>query len=106
MNKLVGLCFDGCSVMTGKENGVQKIISDKYSKATFFHCASHRLNMVVNDLNAVTEIQNTVGVVKEVFNFFRENWLQIYHFCVILVGLRNINLFAFLLKTLLILSQF
>ncbi|KAF0755562.1 zinc finger MYM-type protein 1-like, partial [Aphis craccivora] len=65
MNKLVGLGFDGCSVMAGKENGVQKIICDKYSKATFFHCASHRLNLVVNDLNAVTEIQNTVGVIKE-----------------------------------------
>ncbi|XP_029342219.1 tektin-B1-like [Acyrthosiphon pisum] len=37
MNKLVGLGFDGCSVMAGKENGVQKIICDKYSKATFFH---------------------------------------------------------------------
>ncbi|XP_060878228.1 zinc finger MYM-type protein 1-like [Metopolophium dirhodum] len=76
MNKLVGLGFDGCSVIAGKENGVQKIICDKYSKATFFHCASHRLNLVVNDLNAVTEIQNTVGVIKEVINFFRESVLR------------------------------
>ena len=76
MNKLVGLGFDGCSVMAGKENGVQKIICDKYSKATFFLCASHRLNLVVNDLNAVTEIQNTVGVIKEVINFFRESVLR------------------------------
>jgi hypothetical protein len=55
--------------MTGKENRVQKIICDKYSKATFFHCASHRINLVVNDLNAVTKIQNTVGVIIEVINF-------------------------------------
>ncbi|XP_060875233.1 uncharacterized protein LOC132948668 [Metopolophium dirhodum] len=76
MNKLVGLGFDGCSEMAGKENGVQKIICDKYSKAKFFHCASHRLNLVVNDLNAVTEIQNTVGVIKEVIIFFRESVLR------------------------------
>jgi len=36
MNKLVGLGFDGCSVMAGKENRVQKIICDEYSKAKFF----------------------------------------------------------------------
>jgi len=64
MNKLVGLGLDGCSVMAGKENGVQKIICNKYSKATFFHCASHRLNLVVNDLNAVTEIQNIFFLIK------------------------------------------
>jgi len=53
MNKLVDLSFDGCSVMAEKENGVQKTICDKYSKATFFHCAPHRLNLVINNLNAV-----------------------------------------------------
>lgn len=36
MEKLVGLGFDGCSTMAGHENGVQKIIRDKYPKATFF----------------------------------------------------------------------
>lgn len=29
LNKLVGLGFDGCSVMAGKENRVQKIICDE-----------------------------------------------------------------------------
>jgi hypothetical protein len=62
--------------MARKENGVQKVICHKYSKATFFHCASHRFNLVVNDLNTVTEIQNTVGVIKEVIHFFRESVLR------------------------------
>lgn len=36
MNKLVGLGFDGCSVMAEKENEViLKIIYDRYPKATF-----------------------------------------------------------------------
>ncbi|KAF0751547.1 zinc finger MYM-type protein 1-like [Aphis craccivora] len=43
MNKLVGLGFNG----------------------NIFSLSSHRLNVVVKDLNAVTEIQNTVGVIKE-----------------------------------------
>src|SRR5678816_4742135 len=30
MNKVVGLGFDGCSSMAGKENGVQKIIRNQY----------------------------------------------------------------------------
>lgn len=59
MNKLVGLPFDGCSVMGGKKSGVQKIICDKYFKVpTFFYCVSHKFYLVVNDLNAVTKIQN------------------------------------------------
>lgn len=41
-----------------------------------FHCSSHRLILVVNDLNAVAEIQNTIGVIKEVITFFRESVLR------------------------------
>lgn len=76
MSKLRGLGFDGCSTMAGKEGGVQKIIRDRYPKALYFHCASHRLNLVVNDLNAIPEIQNTIATIKEVIQFFRESTLR------------------------------
>lgn len=76
MNKLVGLGFDGCSTMAGKENGVQAIIRKKYKKVCFFHCASHRLNLVVNDLNKLPEIRNTTSIVKETIKFFRESILR------------------------------
>ncbi|CAH1101700.1 unnamed protein product [Psylliodes chrysocephalus] len=52
LNKLVGLGFDGCSTMAGKENGVQQLIRNEYPNATFFHCSSHKLNLVINDLNS------------------------------------------------------
>lgn len=39
----------------------------------FFHCASHRLNLVVNHLNSVSEIRNTISTVKVIINFFRES---------------------------------
>lgn len=44
----------------------------KIYKALFFHCTSHKLNLVVNDLNCVPEIRNTITTVKDVINFFRE----------------------------------
>lgn len=37
------------------------------------HCASHRLNLVVNDLNKLSEIRNTIGTIKTIITFFRES---------------------------------
>lgn len=55
-----GQGYDGCLTMAGNIGGVQKIMQEKYKKALFFHCASHKLNLVVNDLNCVPEIRNTI----------------------------------------------
>lgn len=76
MDKLVGQGYDGCSTMAGEIHGVQKIIQDKYKKAFYFHCASHRLNLVINDISKITEIRNTIGTVKDVIVFFRESTLR------------------------------
>ncbi|XP_026819038.1 52 kDa repressor of the inhibitor of the protein kinase-like [Rhopalosiphum maidis] len=76
MLKFVGLGFDGCSTMSGKENGVQAIIRKIYPTACYFHCASHKLNLVVNDQNSIPEIRNTIGTVKEIIKFFRESILR------------------------------
>ncbi|KAM4697848.1 zinc finger MYM-type protein 1-like [Rhinophrynus dorsalis] len=73
LEKLHGQGYDGCSTMAGKEGGVQAIIKRKYPKATFAHCAAHKLNLVVNDLNAVPDIRNCVGTVKAIIKFFRES---------------------------------
>nr|CAI5851883.1 unnamed protein product [Callosobruchus analis] len=59
--------------MAGKEGGVQAILRKKYPRALYFHCSSHKLNLVVNDANAVPEIRNTVATVKDVITFFRES---------------------------------
>ncbi|XP_067142878.1 52 kDa repressor of the inhibitor of the protein kinase-like [Centruroides vittatus] len=74
--KCVGLGFDGCSTMSGKEGGVQAILRKKYTKALFFHCSSHKLNLVINDLNALPEIRNTIGTTKDIISFFRESILR------------------------------
>lgn len=44
--------------------------------ACYFHCAIHKLNLVVNDQNSISEIRNATGTVKEVIKFFRESILR------------------------------
>ena len=73
MTKLVGQGYYGCSTMAGKEGGVQAIIRKKYPKAAFVHCSSHKLNLVVNDLNNVNAVRNTIGTIKSIIVFFRES---------------------------------
>lgn len=73
---LVGQGYDGCAVMAGREGGVQKILREEFPLANFFHCSSHRLNLVVNDLNAVADIRNTIGTIKECIHFFRDSPLR------------------------------
>lgn len=76
MSKLVGQGYDGCATMSGHIRGVQQIINDKYPKALFFHCSSHKLNLVINDLNKVSDIRNAIGTIKDIINFFRESPLR------------------------------
>ncbi len=56
-NKCVDLGFDGSSTISGKDDGVQAILHKKYTKALYFHFSSHKLNLVINDLNSVPEIR-------------------------------------------------
>lgn len=72
----VGQGYDGCGAMAGKDAGVQAILREKYPMALYFHCASHKLNLVVNDLNSVPEVRNTISTIKDIINFFRESVLR------------------------------
>ncbi|KAK5649521.1 hypothetical protein RI129_000550 [Pyrocoelia pectoralis] len=51
---------------------VQTILRKKHIKTLFFHCSSHKLNLVINDLNTLPEIRNAMGTTKDIINFFRE----------------------------------
>lgn len=76
LDQLVGQGYDGCSTMAGHVGGVQKLIRDQYPRAMYFHCASHILNLVINDQNNLPEIRNAAGTTKEVIQFFRESTLR------------------------------
>ena len=76
LQKLIGQGYDGCSTMAEEVSGVQKRIREIYPKAYFVHCASHRLNLVINDQNNVMEIRNAIGVIKAIIVYFRERPLR------------------------------
>ena len=52
---------------------MQVRIRSDYPLAVIVHCSTHRLNLVVNDLNAVVDVRNTIETVKAIINFFRES---------------------------------
>jgi len=58
---LVGMGFDGASVMSGKLGCVQKLIKDKSPMAYYLHCYAHRPNLV---------LINTTKVVRQADDFF------------------------------------
>ncbi|KAG8223795.1 hypothetical protein J437_LFUL001516 [Ladona fulva] len=77
--KCFGQGYDGCSTMAGKDGGVQSILRKTYTRALYFHCASHKLNLEVNKLNEITitiTIQNTVSTIKGIIRFFQESALR------------------------------
>ena len=46
-SKLVMQTYDGASVMSGHLNGLQAVLRQVYPYAFFFHCAAHRLTLVL-----------------------------------------------------------
>lgn len=73
----MGQGYDECATMAGHiSGGVQKLINEADPKALFFHCASDVLNLVFNNLNNVSEVKHTTGIIKEIIIFFRESTLR------------------------------
>jgi hypothetical protein len=71
-SKCRGLGFDGASNMSGKTYGAAAVIKRSFPKATYVHCAAHRLNLCVakaNDLPAIRSVFDTVTSVANFFNY-------------------------------------
>lgn len=66
LENCVSQASDGASVMSGKDNGVQKLFRDKTNNPCIFvHCYGHRLNLVLSV--ASTHVQSS----KEFFDLVR-----------------------------------
>lgn len=48
--------YDGASVMSGKRNGVQSKLLERYPYAIYTHCMAHRINLVVIDMCKNVEV--------------------------------------------------
>lgn len=44
---IIAQAYDGASVMSGKDNGVQRKVRDLYPTAVYVHCMGHKLNLVI-----------------------------------------------------------
>ena len=61
----VGQAYDGANVMSGEHGGVQALMREAgYTQAEYYHCASHRLNLVMSSVAAVDPYVNSLMVVK------------------------------------------
>ena len=67
---VIGQCYDGASVMSGRYGGVQKLFRDIHSNALYVHCHAHRLNLViVNVARAVKYAGEFFSLVKTLYVF-------------------------------------
>lgn len=71
MSKLRGQGYDGAANMSGVYSGVQARLKSKQKLATYIHCASHNLNLVLNDaMNSSMEVKTFFGLVEKIYTFF------------------------------------
>ena len=70
---MVGQGYDGAASMAGCFSGVQKKIRDAAPLATYVHCASHVLNLVLNTGSSVSDTRNMFGTVREITTFINDS---------------------------------
>ena len=59
--------------MSGEYGGVQRLIKDMRpsSPVPFVHCASHNLNLVINDaVKSISQNEKFFTILQNVFNYF------------------------------------
>ncbi|XP_066585503.1 zinc finger MYM-type protein 1-like [Prorops nasuta] len=66
-----GQGYDNGANMRGKKNGVQRHILNVNSRAFFFPCAAHTLNLVICDAaNVNISTVNFFNIIQQLYNFF------------------------------------
>uniref|UniRef100_A0A6P4FBL9 Zinc finger MYM-type protein 1-like n=1 Tax=Drosophila rhopaloa TaxID=1041015 RepID=A0A6P4FBL9_DRORH len=74
IEKLRGQCYDGASNVSGRISGLQQRVQEEESLALYVHCNAHNLNLAVQDgIEDVLDVENFIGVVKELINFVRDS---------------------------------
>ena len=65
-----GQCYDGAGAMAGIHKGLWAQIKRDFSKATYWHCASHALNLCLNKSLTVDCIQNAFDACGKIVRYF------------------------------------
>lgn len=53
---IIAQSYDGANVMSGKFNGVQQKVKDKYPYAIYTHCMAHRINLVILGMCKIVKV--------------------------------------------------
>ena len=65
-----GQCYDEASNMSGARSGVKAVVQEAASKALYFHCAAHRLNLSVVSACSIPAFKNAESYLGEIARFF------------------------------------
>ena len=65
-----GQGYDGASNMSSERVGVQAQIKELSPLATYIHCSSHQLNLVITHLCILAEVRNVVDQLQHCCHFF------------------------------------
>ena len=68
-----GQCYDGASNMSGTRRGCKSIIQQQAPKATYYHCAAHKLNLAIVSACKIQDIKNTESYLGEIARFFNSS---------------------------------
>ena len=63
--------YDGAGNMAGHLNGCSALFRKKVPKATYYHCASHELNLALSKTAKVPEIKCMFSTLTSLDIFFR-----------------------------------
>ncbi|CAJ1057873.1 uncharacterized protein LOC128440739 [Xyrichtys novacula] len=72
--KILSQCYDGASVMSGVNGGMQKLIQEELQREVpYVHCFNHQLHLVVvNAMSSDNKLENFFGVCNSLYKFFRK----------------------------------
>jgi len=73
-SNLRGHCFDGAANMSGKLNGVKKLIENVQPKSCFVHCSNHSLDLALQEVARKNSAMcDTFTMVRDVSNAILES---------------------------------
>ncbi|CAF3478552.1 unnamed protein product [Rotaria socialis] len=68
----IAQCYDGASVMSGSQAGVQTLMRQNYMpRGIYIHCFAHRLNLVIGDVcKVVSYIDEFMAILSKIHEYF------------------------------------
>ena len=95
VKKLSGLVTDGCSVMTGKRNGVSVQLRKESPMLLNVHCICHRLALACGDANNdVSYITTVEKILIQLWSFFDNSAKRTAAYSKAVIAMKEINLTA------------